>query len=164
MSSISMVAFFMFHLVHSRMSSSFRLDDDFSACRPSHTGHLCNAWLKVHLEELSFSWSQGTSNPPFPLKSLLAFLSPQKTEFPQVALTYFSVGLPACLRYIAYAAFLCTLKLPFALPSSTLCKLLITEANATHRKGCWLTPMDCPKHMSQPYIWLQETENQKTEG
>lgn len=75
------------------------------------------------------------------------------------------IGLPAYLGYIPYIAFVCGLNSCIYFTANTLRKLHVTEAYATTQgKLCLLTQSGCPNHMSQPHIWLHETENQTTEA
>lgn len=75
------------------------------------------------------------------------------------------IGLPDYLGYIPYIAFMCGLNSFICFTPNILRKLLLTEAYATTQgKLCLLTQSGCPNQMSQPHIWLQETENQTTEA
>lgn len=75
------------------------------------------------------------------------------------------IGLPDYLGYIPYIAFMCGLNSFICFTPNTLRKLLVTEAYATTQgKLCLLTQLGYPNQMSQPHIWLQETENQTMEA
>ena len=67
-------------------------------------------------------------------------------------------GFPAYLRYVSHIAFPCGLNLFICFIPNMLRKLHVTEAYTTTRERLsLLTQSGRPNHMSQPYIWLQET-------